>query len=191
MLLLFDLQGRIVVITGGLGKLGRQFAAGCCDPRWAGAAVLDLRATGDRTLGGAVPENLFTRVMSIAADVTNRGSLEAALVQIEMRWGTPFGLVNNAALDCAADAPANENGPYEDFPAVMFDHVMAVNVEGAHLCCQPTNWAEVLLQSPASRRGWSPPYHLSGSHLLRFAQEAAWCEDKHSVPNGEQVQRVC
>ncbi len=47
----FDLDGRVIVVTGGLGQLGRQFAS-----RWSRhggrAVVLDVRAPEDRTLGG-------------------------------------------------------------------------------------------------------------------------------------------
>jgi NAD(P)-dependent dehydrogenase (short-subunit alcohol dehydrogenase family) len=99
-------------------------------------AVLDLEATDDPTLEGVVPEDRSGRVLSIAADVTDRASLQAALEQIEATWETPAGLVNNAALDSPPDAPAGENGPYEEFPDAIFDRVMQVNVKGVHLCCQ-------------------------------------------------------
>ena len=56
------------------------------------------------------------RLLVVRADVTSRASLEAALREIEARWGTLFGLVNNAALDAPPDAPVSENGPYEEYP---------------------------------------------------------------------------
>jgi NAD(P)-dependent dehydrogenase (short-subunit alcohol dehydrogenase family) len=132
---LFDLHGRVVVVTGGLGRLGRQFAAAIV-AHGGQAALLDLEATGDHTLGGAIPKCRSAQVMSVAADVTSRAALEAALEKIEARWGTPSGLVNNAALDSPPDAPAAENGPYDAFPESVFDRVMQVNVKGVHLCCQ-------------------------------------------------------
>jgi NAD(P)-dependent dehydrogenase (short-subunit alcohol dehydrogenase family) len=70
------------------------------------------------------------------ADTTDRNSLETALREIEARWDTPFGLVNNAALDTPPDAPASENGPFESYPESSFDRVMQVNVKGVLLCCQ-------------------------------------------------------
>ncbi len=45
-------------------------------------------------------------------------------------------LVNNAALDSPPDAPAEEVGPFEDYPEQSFDAVMDVNVKGTFLCCQ-------------------------------------------------------
>jgi NAD(P)-dependent dehydrogenase (short-subunit alcohol dehydrogenase family) len=132
---LFDLGGRVIVITGGLGQLGRQFAAAVVG-HGGRAAVLDVRAPEDRTLGGLVPAERMERVLPVVADVTQRASLEAALARIERHWETPFGLVNNAALDSPPDAPASENGPYEEVPEAAFDRVMDVNVKGVHLCCQ-------------------------------------------------------
>jgi ISXO2 transposase-like protein len=32
--------------------------------------------------------------------------------------------------------------------------------------------------------------HIAGSHLLRYAQESAWCEDYRKVSNGDQVNRI-
>lgn len=132
---LFDLDGRVIVITGGLGQLGRQFASAVV-AHGGRAVVLDVRAAEDRTLGGIIPAAHMERVLPIVGDVTSRASLEAALARIERHWETPFGLINNAALDSPPDAPASENGPYEDFPEAAFDRVMGVNVKGVHLCCQ-------------------------------------------------------
>jgi NAD(P)-dependent dehydrogenase (short-subunit alcohol dehydrogenase family) len=132
---LFDLKGRVTVVTGGLGRLGRQFASAVV-AHGGRVVMLDLEATADSTLAGAIPARDATQVLSLAADVTDRASLQAALAYIEDKWETPSGLVNNAALDSPPDAPAGENGPYEEFPDAVFDRVMAVNVKGVHLCCQ-------------------------------------------------------
>jgi NAD(P)-dependent dehydrogenase (short-subunit alcohol dehydrogenase family) len=130
----FRLDGRIVVVTGGMGQLGASFtralmAAG------ARVAVLDARVDADkaRTLFGQ-PDEAQLRLFQ--ADVTSRLELETALEQIQSAWGEPYGLVNNAALDSPPDAPASENGPFEDYPEASFDRIMDVNVKGVVLCCQ-------------------------------------------------------
>jgi NAD(P)-dependent dehydrogenase (short-subunit alcohol dehydrogenase family) len=132
---LFDLAGRVVVVTGGLGNLGRSFSAALI-AHGARVAVLDRVLSNDSSLGGLVPAERTDDVLLLEADVTSRASLESALAAIEARWETPFGLVNNAALDTPPDAPASENGPFEDYPESSFDKVMAVNVKGVTLCCQ-------------------------------------------------------
>ena len=124
----FDLDGRVVVVTGGLGRLGSSFtnallAAG------ARVAVIDMAEPA-----AAVPAD--DRLRIYRADITSKASLTDVLTKIERAWAAPSGLVNNAALDSPPDAPAGENGPFEDYPEESFDRVMSVNVKGAFLCCQ-------------------------------------------------------
>ena len=123
---LFALEDRVIVITGGLGRLGRQFTRALAG-HGAMVAVFDL--VEDAAVESAT-------VMSVACDVTQRGSLAAALGRVEARWGAPWGLVNNAALDAPPDAPAEENGPFETYPEESWDAVMAVNAKGVLLACQ-------------------------------------------------------
>ncbi|MDP6280033.1 MAG: SDR family oxidoreductase, partial [Nitrospinota bacterium] len=76
------------------------------------------------------------RLFVLEADVTDRGSLEAALGSVEGEWGIPDGLINNAALDSPPDAPIEENGPFETYPEASWDKVMSVNVKGVFQACQ-------------------------------------------------------
>ena len=124
---LFDLAGRVVVVTGGLGQLGATYA-GALAERGARVAILDVADPPDGVEGEEV------RVWR--ADVTDRSSLEAALGEIERTWGVPHALVNNAAIDSPPDAPAEEVGPFEEYPEASFDRVMDVNVKGMFLACQ-------------------------------------------------------
>ena len=121
---LFDLSGRVAVVTGGLGRLGRVYTAGLAE-RGVRVAVFDLAA-------GEVGEG----VRAYPVDVTDRGSLEAATREVVEEWGVPHLLVNNAALDSPPDAPAEEVGPFETYPESSFEAVMDVNVKGTLLCCQ-------------------------------------------------------
>jgi len=130
----FDVRGRVVVVTGGLGQLGRQFA-GALVGRGAQVAVvdLDIAARVDATYG---PEKAGLGYFFVEGDVTSRASLERALQQIEQRWGPPYALVNNAALDSPPGAAAGENGPFEEYPEASWDRVMEVNAKGVFLACQ-------------------------------------------------------
>ena len=121
---LFDLSGRVAVVTGGLGQLGQIYVAGLVE-RGMRVAVLDVG-------GGDVPDG----ARAFEVDVTDRAGVEATEREIESEWGIPHVLVNNAALDSPPDAPAEEVGPFEDFPEASFDAVMDVNVKGTLLCCQ-------------------------------------------------------
>ena len=122
---LFSLDGRVAVITGGLGQLGRQFTS-ALTAAGARVAILDTREA----------EPGPGHVMHLVADVTDRTSIEQALARVQDRWGTPHVLINNAALDSPPDAPASANGIPEMYPADLWRRVMDVNVTGAFLCCQ-------------------------------------------------------
>jgi NAD(P)-dependent dehydrogenase (short-subunit alcohol dehydrogenase family) len=121
---LFDLSGRIAIVTGGMGQLGATYAAGLVE-RGMRVAVFDIAA-------GDVPDG----ARAYEVDVTERASLEEAARAVESELGIPHLLVNNAALDSPPDAPADEVGPFETYPEASFDAVLDVNVKGAFLCCQ-------------------------------------------------------
>jgi NAD(P)-dependent dehydrogenase (short-subunit alcohol dehydrogenase family) len=113
---LFDLSGRVAVVTGGLGQLGTEYVTGLSE-RGMKVAVFDIAAEDP-------------------VDVTDRASIEAAAEKVIAEWGVPHLLVNNAALDSPPDAPPEEVGPFETYPESSFDQVMDVNVKGTLLSCQ-------------------------------------------------------
>ncbi len=132
---LFSVQDTIVVVTGGLGQLGRQYTLALAE-RGAKVAVFDL--SDDPALitrrYPALPEG--GEVAFFAVDVTSRPSIEAGLGRVIERWGVPHVLINNAALDSPPNAPAEENGPFETYPEASWDRVLEVNLKGVFLCCQ-------------------------------------------------------
>ena len=121
---LFDVSGRVAVVTGGMGQLGGVYAAGLAE-RGMRVAIFDV-APGDTPDG----------VRAYEADVTDRSSLEVATRAVAAEWGIPHVLVNNAGLDSPPDAPAEDVGPFETYPEASFDAVMDVNVKGTFLACQ-------------------------------------------------------
>jgi NAD(P)-dependent dehydrogenase (short-subunit alcohol dehydrogenase family) len=122
---LFDLAGRAVVVTGGTGLLGRRFVA-ALRGRGARVAVLDARADDGRD----------GDLLTCRCDVADRASVGAAMARVAAAFGPPHGLVNAAAIDSPPDAPPEENGPFETYPAESWDKIMAVNVRGVLHCCQ-------------------------------------------------------
>ena len=121
---LFSLGGRVAVVTGGAGQLGTEIARGLAE-RGARVAVFDVAA-----------EDGGEEIRTYGVDVTDRGAIERATEDVTKRWDVPHVLVNAAALDSPPDAPAEEVGPFEDYPSESFDQVMEVNVKGTLLCCQ-------------------------------------------------------
>jgi NAD(P)-dependent dehydrogenase (short-subunit alcohol dehydrogenase family) len=128
---LFDVSGRVAVVTGGMGQLGAEYAAGLA-ARGMRVAVFDVETT---PRPGAADLS-SDAIRAFAVDVTDRDSIERATDEVVAAWGVPHLLVNNAGIDAPPDAPADEVGPFESYPEEAFDRVMDVNVKGTLLCCQ-------------------------------------------------------
>jgi NAD(P)-dependent dehydrogenase (short-subunit alcohol dehydrogenase family) len=118
---LFSLDGRVAVVTGGTGQVGGEIARGlaACGAK---VAIFDIAKAADGE-----------GISSFVVDVTDRAAVERATAELS---DVPHILVNAAALDSPPDAPAEEVGPFEDFPAEAFDEVMEVNVKGTLFACQ-------------------------------------------------------
>ena len=91
---LFDLAGRVAVVTGGNGGIGRGIALGLAE---AGAAVA-VFGRNDEKNQRVLSELKAIGVPSIATkvDVTNRAGLEPALEKVDRELGSLGILVNNA-----------------------------------------------------------------------------------------------
>src|SRR5690242_11652294 len=130
---LFALDGRVAIVTGGRGLIGSRFVQALAD---AGARVAVFDSS-EQTARGALELAIDgERLRSFVVDVTDKSSIAAALGTVVAEWGDLHVLVNAAAIDTRPDAPAEEVGPFEDFPEELFDRVMDVNVKGVLLMCQ-------------------------------------------------------
>jgi len=132
---LFDVKDRVVIITGGLGQLGRQFSLALSE-RGAKVAVFDIKAEALGSAEKPVKHSPEDRLLYFPVDVSKRNSIETGLKEVNLCWGIPHALINNAALDSTPDAPSEENGPVESYPESSWNQVMDVNVKGVFLCCQ-------------------------------------------------------
>jgi NAD(P)-dependent dehydrogenase (short-subunit alcohol dehydrogenase family) len=123
---LFDLSGKVAVVTGGSGGLGQAAAMGLAA---FGASVvitarrieaLDEAAAGIEAAGG--------KVLPVSCDVTDEQSVEAMVERTVEELGRLDILLTAAGI--ARRAPAEELG-MEDW-----DLVMNTNVKGTFLCCK-------------------------------------------------------
>jgi NAD(P)-dependent dehydrogenase (short-subunit alcohol dehydrogenase family) len=91
---LFDLAGRVAVVTGGNGGIGRSIALGLAE---AGASVA-VFGRNDEKNQHVLSELNAMGVPSIAVkiDLTDRAALEPALSRVETELGGLSILVNNA-----------------------------------------------------------------------------------------------
>ena len=93
---LFDLTGRVAVVTGGNGGIGRSIALGLAQ---AGAAVAVL-ARNEEKNQHVISEiqALGVAALAVKVDVSVRGELQAALAKVEEALAPVSILVNNAGI---------------------------------------------------------------------------------------------
>ena len=132
---LFDLTGRVAVITGGLGQLGQRFAL-ALTTYGAKVCLVDISDynTGKTNLiNKAVEEG---KIFSFKADITNKESVQAVASRIANEVGPVHILINNAAIDAPPGAAASENVPFEEYSLDSLYKMIDVNIVGTFICCQ-------------------------------------------------------
>ena len=88
-------QGGIYVLTGGSGGIGQQMARWLAEVAGAKIALVSRSAVEDPALAAEVAA-LGGEVMTLAADVTDRDSLAAALDAVRARFGEITGVIHGA-----------------------------------------------------------------------------------------------
>lgn len=114
------LEGKIAVVTGAGGGFGegiaKLFAA-----EGAKVGVLDLRADAAER----VAAEIGTDAVALAADVTSREQMEAAVAKIVDTVGVPDVWINNAGW-------THRNKPMLEVTEEEFDRVYAINVKSIY-----------------------------------------------------------
>jgi NAD(P)-dependent dehydrogenase (short-subunit alcohol dehydrogenase family) len=129
------LEGRVVVVTGGLGLLGRQFCEAFVE---AGAEVViaDLDPLACRRRAEELTWLTGRRTFGHEADVTSAASLESLRAEVMRRSGTIDVLVNSAAIDDKFDEGQSGQSRFESYPLARWQRALEVNLTGTFLACQ-------------------------------------------------------
>jgi len=124
---LFDLAGRIVVITGAGQGIGRAFAKA-----FAAAGATPVIAERNVEKARAVEREIADaggRALAVATDVADPASVEQLAAALGERFGQVHVLVNNAAIFSTL-----EMRPFDQIPLTEWEQVLRVNVTGPFLC---------------------------------------------------------
>ncbi len=124
---LFDLAGRVALVTGAGSGIGQRIALGLAQCG-ADVACLDRRTDGGLDQTRAMIGAAGRRALTLAADVTSKTALMAAVAQTEAELG-PLRIAVNAA------GIANAN-PAEEMAEEQYQTLMDINLKGVFLSCQ-------------------------------------------------------
>jgi NAD(P)-dependent dehydrogenase (short-subunit alcohol dehydrogenase family) len=133
---LFDLSGRVAVITGGAGFLGCKHAEAIAGAR--GIPVLaDLDGAAARAQSARIAGEYGVDATGEQVDVRQEGEVEQLLERVLADHGRVDILVNNAANDPKVDgAGAPGWARVEAFPLDVWNEDIAVGLTGAFLCAK-------------------------------------------------------
>jgi NAD(P)-dependent dehydrogenase (short-subunit alcohol dehydrogenase family) len=129
----FDLTGRVAVVTGGAGLLGRQF---CRTLAQAGAFVVvaDMNGPAAQKVVGEIA----TKSVAQVTDVGDPKSVDELIRSAIKNFKTVDILVNSAALDPKFDqtGTGKHSSAFEDYSLSAWEAAIRVNLTGAFLCSQ-------------------------------------------------------
>jgi NAD(P)-dependent dehydrogenase (short-subunit alcohol dehydrogenase family) len=142
---LFDLSGRVAVVTGGCGLLGTEFSRAIAS---AGARVVVADINHQRAVSLASSLNKLApltisagskpRALAVRTDVTKPDSVREMVDATLGAFSRLDILVNSAALDPKFDpgrAGAQTNS-FENYSLEAWNQALEVNLTGMFLCCQ-------------------------------------------------------
>jgi NAD(P)-dependent dehydrogenase (short-subunit alcohol dehydrogenase family) len=131
---LFDLSGRVAIITGGAGLLGSQHgdvlaAAG------AHVVLMDLASSDPSKAAAQLVASHQVECIGLAADITNEGSIVDLSRHIVAKFGRIDILINNAANNPKVeDETKRVWSRVENLPLSVWNDDIRVGLTGAFLC---------------------------------------------------------
>jgi NAD(P)-dependent dehydrogenase (short-subunit alcohol dehydrogenase family) len=182
---LFDLSGKVAIVTGGGSGIGRQMAEGLAE---AGADLLLCARKAERCEQAAAElEGLGVRALGLGCDVRNPDQIQAVVSRAVDELGSVDVLVNNAGTVWGATP--------EDMPLEGWQKVVDVNLTGAFLFAQAAGrvmierggGAIVNIASVAGLHGAPPEfvntvvYHATKGGVIAFTRDLAWKWAQHGI----------
>jgi NAD(P)-dependent dehydrogenase (short-subunit alcohol dehydrogenase family) len=132
---LFDLTGRVAIVTGGAGLLGYQHGA-ILAAAGAHVVLLDLRVANPQLRAEQLTAAYGPDCLGLVVDITSEASLLEARDVIITRFGRIDILINNAANNPKVEdqKPGQPWSRIENFPLETWNADIAVGLTGAFLC---------------------------------------------------------
>ena len=165
---LFSLEGRVAVVTGAAGLLGREHAY-ALGGAGADLALCDIDGAAARDLAQAVASSCKVRAFGASVDVTDASSLYSFRETILSVLGRIDVLVNNAASNDKFEDPvlAAELSRFETYPLSAWQLVMDVNVTGVFLASQ-------VLGEPMTREGSGSIVNIASTYGVVAPDQALY-----------------
>ena len=181
---LFDLTGRVAIVTGGSIGLGRQMAAGLAEM---GANLVLCARKAERCQQAAEElRQLGVKAIAAAADVKSQASIEEVVDATLAEFGRIDILINNAGISWGS--------PAEQMSLEDWNKVIETNLTGTFLCSQAVGRVMIRqargkiinIASVAGLAGAPPElpaigYHASKGGVISFTKDLACKWASHNI----------
>jgi NAD(P)-dependent dehydrogenase (short-subunit alcohol dehydrogenase family) len=176
---LFDLTGRVALVTGGGRGLGEQMAHGLAEAG-ASVALASRSVEACAEVAAELEAKWGVRTHAVRMDVTSEADVRAAIDSVEGALGPVDLLINNSGTSWGA--------PAAEMPLDAWHKVMETNVTGAFLCAREVGARLIERKSPgvvinivsiAGLKGTPPElldaigYSASKGALIAFTRDLA------------------
>lgn len=181
---LFDLTGRVAIVTGGSIGLGRQMAEGLAEM---GANVVLCARKAERCQEAADElQQLGIKALSLPCDVRNQASVQELVDQTINQFGKIDILINNAGISWGT--------PVEEMQLEDWNKVIETNLTGSFLCAQAVGKimirqgrGKIINIASVAGLGGAPPelpaigYHASKGGVIAFTKDLACKWAVHNI----------
>jgi NAD(P)-dependent dehydrogenase (short-subunit alcohol dehydrogenase family) len=181
---LFELSGRVAIVTGGATGLGRQMAGALAEM----GANLVLCARKKERCEQAAEElrKLGVKTLGLGCDVKNPGEIQAVVDATAAAFGRVDILINNAGTAWGA--------PVEEMRLEQWNKVIETNLTGTFLFSQAAGKVmirqrrgKIINIASVAGLGGSPPefqaigYHASKGGVITFTKDLACKWGMHNI----------
>jgi NAD(P)-dependent dehydrogenase (short-subunit alcohol dehydrogenase family) len=181
---LFNLNGRVAIITGGSIGLGRQIAEGLAEM---GANLVLCARKKERCQQAAEDlRQLGVRTLALGCDVKNPAGVQEVVDAAFSQFGRIDVLVNNAGISWGA--------PVEEMSLEDWNKVIETNLTGTFLCAQAVGKVmikqgrgKIINIASVAGLGGAPPalpaigYHASKGGVISFTKDLACKWAMHNI----------
>lgn len=158
---LFDLSGKVIILTGSAGRLGANYAHALSE---AGSDVIlvDIDNEKNLKLGKEISKKYKTNPLVCDVDITKKSELAKISKQILKKYGKIDGLVNNAFYSPRTNVEKSA-AKFENFELELWNDVVTVNLTAVFLCCQEFGKVMTKQKSGGSIVNISSIYGINGA----------------------------
>jgi NAD(P)-dependent dehydrogenase (short-subunit alcohol dehydrogenase family) len=130
---IFNLKGKVVVLTGSAGRIGSRFAE-VLSSAGAKLVLVDIDDKSNTKLASKLQKQYGKNITSFTTDFTDEGEIQKLVTKVIKSNKKIDVLINNAHY-LPRDHPLRD-APFEKYPLELWNEAITKNLQGVFLCCR-------------------------------------------------------